>query len=496
MSKEIRFNAFVMNSLAHLAPGQWTAAGRAAENTAADPAGVPGAAAAATAAAASFHPAASYLDPDHWIELARTLERGLFDSLFLGDVLGVYAVDTGSADLALRCAAQAPMNDPFPLIPLMSQATTHLGFGVTASVTYEPPYLLARRLTTLDHLTRGRVAWNIVTSYLESGARSLGLDAQIAHDDRYDRADDYLTLCYKLWEGSWEDGAVRRDRATGVYADPAKIHAVGHDGPYYRSHGVFQCEPSPQRTPLLFQAGGSTRGKRFAADHAECIFVGAPTRNGLKRSVDELRAALAAAGRPAGGARFFAMFTVIVEPTSEEAQATWRACLERASFEGARALLSGWTGIDLSKYRPGDTLSYVDTDAGQSALASFSKLDPERVWTVRDAVDFVAIGGRGPVVVGNPREVADALQGWMDDTGIDGFNLADVETPKTFRNIVELLVPELQRRGVYKNAYTSGTLREKMFGQSASLAPTHGGSRFKVAARDCVVKTTEKIVER
>lgn len=454
MTQEIRFNAFMMNCIGHLAPGQW---------------------------AAADDQSSRYLQPEYWVELATLLEAGLFDSLFLGDVLGVYDVDAGSPAAALQNAAQVPMNDPFALIPLMAHATTHLGFGVTASATYEPPYLLARRLTTLDHLSRGRVAWNVVTSYLDSGARSLGLDNQVGHDDRYDRADDYLSLCYKLWEGSWEPGAVQRDREGGRYVDPARVHPINHDGPYYRSHGVYQCEPSPQRTPLLFQAGGSARGQRFAAEHGECIFVGAPTRNGLKRSVEGLTAALQQQGRPRSSVRLFAMFTVIVEATSELAAERLAQLQARASHDGARALLSGWTGVDLSRYQADDTLSYVDTDAGQSALASFSKLDPDKVWTVQDAVDFVTLGGRGPVVAGNPVEVADALQAWVAETGIDGFNLAYVEMPRTFKNIVELLVPELQRRGAYKKAYAPGTLREKLLEQGQGLAAGHAGSAYKVA---------------
>jgi FMN-dependent oxidoreductase (nitrilotriacetate monooxygenase family) len=457
MTKEIRFNAFLMNCTAHLAPGQWTGGGDT-----------------------SLH----YTQPAFWSELAKLLEEGLFDSLFLGDVLGIYDVDTSSPETALRHGAQVPMNDPFPLIPIMSQVTQHLGFGVTASVTYEPPYLLARRFTTLDHLTNGRVAWNIVTSYLDSGARSLGLTSQISHDERYDLADDYLALCYKLWEGSWQTDAAVRDLNTGVYTDPDKVQAIHHDGPYFKSHGIFQCEPSPQRTPLLFQAGGSTRGRTFAAQHAECIFVGAPTRAGLKRNVADMREALTTAGRSTDDVRFFAMLTIIVEETSEEAHARYQHYVSRASYEGARALLSGWTGIDLSRYQPDDTLSYVDTNAGQSALASFSKLDPNKVWTVRDAVEFIAIGGRGPVLVGNPQEVADALQIWMDDTGIDGVNLPFIESPRTYENIVRLLVPELQRRGVYKQRYAAGTLREKLLGAGDKLADNHTGSRYKINDKD------------
>jgi long-chain alkane monooxygenase len=452
MPRQIRFNAFMMNCVAHLAPGQWTA---------------------------HDDRSTDYLDTAYWVELATLLEKGLFDGLFLGDVIGVYDEYNGSPDAALRTAAQVPMNDPAVLIPLMAHATQHLGFGLTVSVAYETPYLLARRFTTLDHLSGGRVAWNVVTSYLQSGARSLGQDALRAHDARYDRADEFLSVCYQLWEGSWEDGAVLRDRERGVYADPARVHAVRHEGAHYRVNGVFQCEPSPQRTPLLFQAGGSTRGTRFAATHAECIFLGAPTHNGLRASAQQVRRALSEAGRAPDSALLFAMLTVIVDETAQAAQARYEAYRARASYEGALALLSGWTGIDLAAYRPDDTLDYVDTDAGQSALASFSKLDPGKVWTVRDAVEFVAIGGRGPVVVGDAQQVADALQALVEDTGIDGFNLAWVESPRTYRDIVRYLVPELQRRGAYKTRYESGTLREKLLGRDAKLDARHVGAKFR-----------------
>jgi long-chain alkane monooxygenase len=452
MPRQLRLNAFMMNCVGHLAPGQWTAPGDRST---------------------------AYLDTRYWVDLAQTLEAGLFDGLFLGDVTGIYDVYGDSPDAALRTAAQTPMNDPVPLIPLMAHATQHLGFGVTVSVAYEAPYLLARRFTTLDHLSGGRVAWNIVTSYLQSGARSLGQNELRAHDERYDRADEFLEVCYKLWEGSWEDSAVQRDTSQGVYANPARIHSVTHKGRYFETEGIFQCEPSPQRTPLLFQAGGSARGTRFAAQHAECIFLGAPTRNGLRSSARAVRSALTEAGRAPGSALLFAMLTVIVDETAERAQARYTAYRERASYEGALALLSGWTGIDLSKYRPDDTLAYVDTDAGQSALASFSKLDPEREWTVRDAVEFVSIGGRGAVVVGDAAQVADELQALAEETDIDGFNLAWVESPRTFHDIVQYLVPELQRRGVYKLRYAEGTLREKLLGQGARLQPPHVGASFR-----------------
>src|ERR1700684_3056601 len=246
MTKEIRLNAFAMNCVAHQSPGLWT------------------------------HPrdrTADYNRLPYWLDCASALERGRFACLCLPAVLGVYDVFGGSPAAALRNAAQTPVNDPMLVIPAMAAVTEHLGFGVTSNLSYEPPYTFARRMSTLDHLTEGRIGWNIVTGYLDSAALAMGLTEQIAHDERYDRADEYLDVTYKLWEGSWEDDAVVRDRSARVFADPQKIHKVNHHGRYYDVEGYHLSEPSPQRTPVLFQAGSSGRGQAFAIRHAECVFV-------------------------------------------------------------------------------------------------------------------------------------------------------------------------------------------------------------------------------
>jgi long-chain alkane monooxygenase len=165
---------------------------------------------------------------------------------------------------------QIPLLDPMALIPAMAYATTHLGFGVTCNLAYEAPFLFARRMATLDHLTRGRIGWNIVTGYLDSAARAMGFDAQMEHDDRYDLADEYLQVVYALWEGGWADDAVIRDRQRGIYTDPRRVRPVRHDGKQFHVEAVPLWEPSPQRTPVLYQAGASDRGRVFAARHAEC----------------------------------------------------------------------------------------------------------------------------------------------------------------------------------------------------------------------------------
>jgi len=269
MLKEIRFNAFEMNCVAHQSPGLWT------------------------------HPrdrTSDYNRLPYWIDLARTLERGRFDGLFLADVLGVYDVFGNSADAALRNAAQTPANDPMMLIAAMAAVTENLGFGVTSNLSYEPPYPFARRMSTLDHLTEGRIGWNVVTGYLDSAARGAGKDKQTAHDDRYDVADEYMEVVYKLWEGSWEDDAALRDRSKGIFADPAKVHRIQHQGNNYRLDAIHLCEPSPQRTPVLYQAGTSPRGRQFAAQNAECVFMSGPSAKVIAPRVAAIRKALDSAG--------------------------------------------------------------------------------------------------------------------------------------------------------------------------------------------------------
>jgi len=446
----IRFNAFGMNTVGHQSPGLWT------------------------------HPrdrSSDYRDLDYWIELAQLLERGRFDGLFIADVMGVYDVYAGTPDAAIRHAIQVPVNDPLLIVPAMAAATKHLGFGITFSLTYEHPYPFARRMSTLDHLTKGRVGWNIVTGYLDSAARNLGLPRQLAHDARYDLADEYLDVVYKLWEHSWEADAVVRDRATGTYADPAKVHGIDHAGTHYQVPGIHLCEPSPQRTPVLYQAGASARGLEFAGRHAECVFIAAPTQTVLKRAVDGIRGAVLGQGRRADDVLVYAQALIVTGATTEEARAKFDDYRTHVDIEGALALLSGWTGIDFSRYDPDAVIEYLENDAGRTALASFSSADPTRKWTVREAAQFVGLGGRSPVLIGSATEVADALIDWQAATGIDGFNLTYAIAHETFSDIVAFVVPELQRRGVYRMDYTEGTLRNKLFGRGPALPSTHVGRR-------------------
>lgn len=436
MPQRIRLNAFDMTCVAHQSFGLWR------------------------------HPedqSYRYRDLEYWTDLARLLERGRFDALFIADVLGVYDTYAGSADGAIRTGMQIPLNDPVLQIPAMAAVTEHLGLGVTVSATYEQPYTLARRFSSLDHLTKGRVAWNVVTSYLDGAARNLGLARQISHDERYALADEVMEVCYKLWEGSWEEDAVVRDVATGTFTDPRKVHEIGHHGTYFDVPGVGLSEPSPQRTPVIFQAGTSPRGQAFAARHAEAVFTVAPTTTTLRGYVDSIRARAVAEGRGPRSLKIFTEVTTVVADTDEQAQAKYEALLEYVDYESTLAFYAGVTGVDLSALDPDKPLEYVDTDSARFALEIFSSADPDRTWTPNEVSKFLGIGAMGPVIVGSATTVADELERWIDDADIDGFNLAYATTPGTFAEFIDLVVPELQRRGRVWTDYEGSTLRESIY---------------------------------
>ncbi len=452
MPRQIRLNAFDMNCVGHQSPGLWR------------------------------HPrdrSGEYNTIRYWTDVARILERGKFDGLFIADVLGVYDVYGGNLDAALRNSTQIPVNDPALLVTAMAMVTEHLGFGITCTLSFEPPYPFARRMSSLDHLTDGRVGWNIVTGYLNSAARGVSGTDQTSHDTRYEIGDEYMEVMYRLWEGSWEHDAVVRDRAAGIFTHPEKVHKVHHDGKYFRVDAVHLSEPSPQRTPVLYQAGASTKGREFAATHAECVFIAAPTKRVLAPRVAELRKGALAAGRAPSDLLIFTLLTVIVGRTDAEAAAKHAEYRSYISHEGALALMAGWTGIDFAEYDLDEPIKYIKNDAIQSATEALTSADPSRVWTVREIAEFGGIGGLGPVVVGSPERVADELQAWVEETDIDGFNLAYAVTPETFADIVDLLVPELQRRGVYKQEYAPGTLREKLFGRGPRLEAPHPAAGYR-----------------
>ncbi len=309
----------------------------------------------------------------------------------------------------------------------------------------------------------------------------MGFEKQRAHDDRYDVAEEYMDVVYRLWEQSWADDAVARDAVAGTFVDPARVQPVRHEGTHYRIDAIHLCEPSPQRTPVVYQAGTSLKGRDFAARHAECVFISGPSVEVIGPRVATLRSAMPAHGRKADDLLIYSMATIVVAETDAAAQAKLRDYQSYVSAEGALTLMSGWTGVDFSKLDLDAQVRHVENDAGRTAMDNITRADPNRIWTVREVAEHVGIGGIGPLFVGSPTTVCDALEDWIDRTGVDGFNLAYVVAHETFEDIVHFIVPELQRRGRYPTTYSAGPLRQKLFGHTR-LAPTHPGASVRPSA--------------
>jgi FMN-dependent oxidoreductase (nitrilotriacetate monooxygenase family) len=450
----LSFNLFEMNTVGHISHGLW----KHPQNT--------------------RH---RYTELGFWTDHARLLEEGLFDAVFLADVIGAYDGYRGGPDTALREAVQIPNNDPLLVIPAMAAVTEHLGFVATFSTTYEPPFAFARRASTLDHLTNGRFGWNVVTSYLPNAARNFGLADELSHAERYDRAHEYLDVLYKLWEGSWDDDAVVRDRDGGVYTDPTKVRRIDHDGTYFRVAGPHLSEPSPQRTPVIYQAGSSATGRAFAAKHAEAVFVGGSSLTDFRSTIDDIHRRGEEFGRPRGSIRTLGSAVIIAGRTREEAQRKAEEFERMASAEGYLAHAGGGSGIDLAAYPPETRIADILPSDSHAAETSQRYAPGE---TVGDALREITRFDRGPFfAVGTGAEIADAVEGWVRDTGIDGFNLRQFLTPGSVEDFVEFVVPELQKRGLYPEKYEQGTLRERLFGAgNARLPGTHVGAGYRGGA--------------
>ena len=450
MTKEIRLNAFDMNCVGHIQQGLWT------------------------------HPrdqSSRYRELHYWTDYARRLEAGLFDGIFFADVVGVYDVLGGSPDTAVRGAVQVPVNDPTLLIPAMAAVTQHLGFGVTANLTYESPFLFARRMSTLDHLTAGRIGWNIVTGYLDSAARANGLSGQSAHDDRYDLADEYMAVVYKLWEGSWKNGAVLCDRAQGVYADPARVRKVHHKGLQYQLEAMHLSEPSIQRTPLLYQAGSSARGSRFAATHAECVFLNGQSQAGVQQIVKGIRTQATGLGRKADDIKVFLGATIVTADTDAQAQEKFAEYERYANSESALAHAAASMGIDFAKY---DIDAPIDTGKSQAIVSNVEAMTRSAgpQWTRRKLLEKMVLGSRQAPWVGSADAIADTLITWAEQADVDGFNLSRTVVPECFDDFIRLVVPRLQERGAYKTAYAPGSMRRKLFGHD-HLPLTHPVAQYR-----------------
>jgi long-chain alkane monooxygenase len=418
-------------------------------------------------------------DISYWTETAQILEKGKFDCLFIADVYGMYDTYGNSYKTGVAQAAQSPLHDPMFTIPVMAQATKNLGFACTLSTTYTHPYMVARQFSTLDHLTKGRIGWNIVGSYLDSEAKNFGLKKQLSREERYERMEEYLEVTYKLWEKSWEDGSIVKNHEKDIYADPEKVHYINHAGKYFDVPGPHVSDPSIQRTPFLFQAGGSPIGKAFAAKHAEAVYTILPNIKAAKKFSQEMRDAAEKAGRRRDDILIIPRATVIVGATEEEAKKKYNEIKNYISYEGIASILSGQLGIDLSKLDPDQYVEDTETNAMQYMMDIVAKGDEKL--TVREVVMRRAMGEDGISLVGTPEQIADEMEKWMVEGDIDGFNIIQVLAPGTFTDFVELVVPELQRRGLFRTEYESTTLRGNMLGTvNHQLSERHPGKKVNI----------------
>lgn len=421
-----------------------------------------------------------YLTLDYWLQVARRLEAGGFDFLFLADQYGYPLVDGEIPDVAVEKAMSFPFGDPFAVVSAMAAVTERLNFAVTASTVFDAAYSNARRFSTLDHLTGGRVGWNVVTSAGADAAAKMFGQPMLPHDRRYDLADDYIDLTYKLLESGWSEGAVRRDRAAGVYADPAGVHRVDHDGPFFSAHGVFPVEPSPQRVPTLFQAGSSGRGRAFAGRHAECVFLQGSTVDRVRDGVADIRAQAVAAGRGPQDVKVLVGVTVITGATTEEAAARHRELLSFSTDETAAAMYAWNTGIDLLSLDPDKPLPTVDAEQGRSNVERYQGDDAP---TVREILDELKTRGlRGLVLVGTPEQVVEEIAAYVEQTDVDGFLIERYLAPSSYDALIDDVLPLLQERGMLPEPRRATSLRDRLFGKGDHLPATHPASAYRAPA--------------
>ncbi|MDT7562194.1 MAG: hypothetical protein QOC67_4621 [Pseudonocardiales bacterium] len=404
--------------------------------------------------------AQDWMKPGLILDLARAMERACFDYLLLEDSSFVPDDYGGSTDFYLKNALRAPKHDPMPLVPLLTQATSRLGVVPTVSTSFYPPFLLARLISTLDHLSDGRVGCNLVTSTSSRAAQNFGLDEHLDHHTRYEMADEFIEVVRKLWD-SWEPDAVVADSEKGVFADPAKVHTVDHDGKFFKTRGPLNALRPVQGHPVIVQAGGSPQGREFAAKNADTIIGSAQTVPQMKAFRNDIRERAAAQGRNPDQCKVLFLISPTVAPTDAEAQvrADHEAAAAAAHVEPGLALMGSITGIDFARFDLDQPLGEVSTNGQQGTLAQFARQGQGR--TLRELASGFSLGYTG--LVGSPDRVAGQMEDVMDEIGGDGFLIGTGTVHRRYiSEITDGLVPALQRRGLTRSAYGHEHFRDNL----------------------------------
>lgn len=392
-----------------------------------------------------------------WQDLARTLEKGRFDAVFFADGPGVFDVYKDSPDDAIRYGVCWPGHDPMAVVPVMALATEHLGFAVTLSVSATPPYSLVRNISTFDYLSGGRAGWNVVTGHLRGEHRALGQE-QAAHDNRYDRADEYMEICRKLWDGI-KPGAILEDRKNGIYADPALVDRINHEGTYFRCNTVSSVLPSAQGRPVIFQAGSSGRGLKFALKHAEVTFTIQPDLSAMQTYMGKMKAAASNSDRTDPMRVSFGV-QPILGGTEEEAKRIHRDIYESIPIEGAMARFSASLGVDFSAYDLDKPIDEIDTEASRGFMQVITTMmRGDGKMTLRDAATRWGMSLCMPPIIGTPEQVADKLIHLWRETGCIGFNITPTINAASVVDFVDQVTPILQKKGALRRDYAAKTLR-------------------------------------
>lgn len=409
--------------------------------------------------------ASDFLDLRYYQRIARVLEEGTFDLMFFDDRLAMPAIYGNSPADAVRYGARPIKLDLTAVLGAAAAATSHLGLGATYSTTYYPPFHVARTFATLDHLSGGRAAWNVVTSVNDAEARNFGVQQHLGHDERYDRAEEFIEVVSDLWD-SWEDEALVLDRGAGIFADPEKVHELDHHGRYFDVQGPLTVPRSPQGRPVIIQAGQSGRGRRFAAKWADLIFTGDPTRVIAAEHYRDQKELIAATGRVEDEVRVLPMAYTVVGETEAIAREKEAIFLERLVHPMASlTLLSEVTNHDFSGYSLDDVVTdeLIDSVSGVRGLVQGVRRHVgDQPLTLRTLANHRATLLQGPRFVGTGAQVADQMQDWFESRTCDGFVIAATHLPGAFEDFVRLVVPELRRRGIFRAAYTGPTLRQNL----------------------------------
>ena len=395
--------------------------------------------------------------PELYQHIAKTCERGLFDMVFFADLNYISDTYTGSLAPALRYAAQAPEHDPIPLIGWMAAVTEHIGLGATFSTSNQHPFYAARMWATLDHLTGGRAAWNVVTSINQEQQANYGTERADA-DTRYDQAHEYMEVCRKLWN-SWEEDAVVMDQEGAVFADPDKVHRIEHEGQFFKSRGPLNVVRSPQNGPAILQAGTSPKGMDFAAKYADGIFAIQPHPESAAKYFADVKGRMETMGRDPNHCRILFGAQPIIGETEAEAREKQEEHNELVPLDAGMTILSAHLDYDLSQIPLDADMTTREEPELHRMRTRFMRPDGTSM-TLREVAHRHGQGVGLPQFVGTVKSVADQMEAFIDTVGGDGFMLTPIFSPGAIDEFVDLLVPEFQRRGLYRTEYKGRTQRE------------------------------------